>query len=265
MGIVNVTPDSFSDGGRFLDPSAALDHALQLAAQGADFLDVGGESTRPGAIPVDVVEELRRVVPVIERLAPQVSVPISVDTTKSEVARAALDAGATIVNDVSGLTFDPEMVRVCAESDCGVVVMHIQGTPQTMQMAPHYEDVVDEVAEWLCARVESLGRAGIDASRIVVDPGVGFGKTAEHNRELLSHVAGLRRAGRPVLVGHSRKRFLAKLLGRPLDELLAGTIGCAVALAEQQVEIVRVHDVGPVKDALRAWAAVRAASDEFPR
>ena len=258
MGIVNVTPDSFSDGGRFLDVSAAVSHGLALAEQGADLLDVGGESTRPGADPVPVAEELQRVVPVVERLASQTNTPVSVDTMKADVAEAALAAGATIVNDVSALTFDPRMVDVCRRSDCGIVVMHMQGGPQTMQNEPTYGDVVAEVAEYLRSRVESLADQGIVPERIVLDPGIGFGKTADHNLSLLSSIGPLRALGRPVLVGHSRKRFLGKILGRPLEERTSGTIGVAVALAQQQTEIIRVHDVGAVRDALVAWNTVRS-------
>ncbi len=258
MGIVNVTPDSFSDGGRFDDPAAAVDHALRLADDGADLLDVGGESTRPGAAPVPLEDELRRVLPVIERLCAQSRLPVSVDTSKSEVARQALSAGASIVNDVSGLTFDPEMVDVCAESDCGVICMHIRGNPQTMQQDPRYDDVVNEVAQHLAARVESLHSAGINRDRVVIDPGIGFGKTAEHNLQILSSIGRFRALGRPVLIGHSRKGFLKKLPGRPIDERLSGTIGVAIAAAMQSVDLLRVHDVGPVRDALLAWSAVAA-------
>jgi dihydropteroate synthase len=256
MAIVNVTPDSFSDGGRFVSVSAAVDQALVLAGQGTDILDIGGESTRPGAEPVGLQQELERVVPVIERLRGAVDVPISIDTTKAEVARQALQAGATIVNDVSGLTFDPEMTPVCADSDCGVICMHIRGTPQTMQQDPRYDDVVAEVARHLSERIESLVAAGIDRDRIAIDPGIGFGKTAEHNVQILSHIASFRALGRPVLIGHSRKSFLKKLIGRPIDVRLAGTIGVAIAAAMQSVDILRVHDVAPVRDALQAWKAL---------
>lgn len=257
MGILNVTPDSFSDGGQWVDVDAAVAHGQRLVAAGADVLDVGGESTRPGAIPVSLEEELRRVIPVIERLAGAVPVPISVDTMKGEVARQALAAGAKIVNDVSAGTNDPSLLRVCAASDCGVILMHMQGTPQTMQSEPRYGDVVSEVRQFLRERVEAAVRAGISRERIVVDPGIGFGKTAEHNLSLLRQIGELRSDGRPVLVGHSRKRFLFKLLGRETDERLAGTIGVSIGLAEQGVDLLRVHDVGAVRDALRAWQSTR--------
>ncbi|MBX3442290.1 MAG: dihydropteroate synthase [Planctomyces sp.] len=264
MGIVNVTPDSFSDGGRWLAVDAAIDHALRLVDDGADVLDIGGESTRPGAAPVDMDEECRRILPVVERLAGRTSVPISIDTTKGEVARRALGAGARIVNDISGLAADPEMPRVCARADCGVIAMHMQGTPQTMQLNPSYGDVVREVRDYLCGRLEVLTAAGISAERIVLDPGVGFGKTALHNLQLLRNLRSLHELGRPILIGHSRKRFLEKVLGRPLEERLAGTIGVAIAVAQQGAELIRVHDVRAVIDGLAAWRAIQGPDDGHP-
>lgn len=260
MGILNVTPDSFSDGGRYfgkdVTTNTAVEHGLRLIEDGADILDVGGESTRPGADPVPVDQELQRVIPVIERLASKTRVPISVDTTKAEVARQAIAAGAVIVNDISGLTFDPAMIEVCSGCDVGVIVMHILGTPQTMQIDPRYDDVVSEVSAFLAQRLEILERAGIARQRIVIDPGVGFGKTAEHNLEILTHVGHFRRLGRPVLIGHSRKRFLKKILDRPLDDRGAGTLGVSFALAAQGVDILRVHDVAATRDGLLAWRTV---------
>lgn len=256
MGIVNVTPDSFSDGGSFIELDKALAHARELVAQGADILDIGGESTRPGAEPVDEVEELRRVIPVIRELSRQVSVPLSIDTTKARVAVAALASGATIVNDISGLTFDPDMVRVCSGSDAGVVCMHIQGTPQTMQAAPAYDDVVTDVVGWLSRRLDVLAERGIEPQRVCLDPGIGFGKTAEHNLALLSHISEQRALGRPVCIGHSRKRFLKSILKRPLDERSYGTAGVSVALAQQHADILRVHDVTATRDTLLAWHTV---------
>lgn len=256
MGIVNVTPDSFSDGGRWLQVDAAVEHALNLVKDGADILDIGGESTRPGSDPVELADELARVVPVVQRLAPVVGVPISIDTTKSEVARQAIDAGAEIVNDISGLTFDPEMSSVCRKENVGVVCMHIQGTPQTMQQAPKYNDVVAEICNYFRSRLALLHQEGIPAERIMLDPGVGFGKTAAHNLEILSHIKSFQQLGRPILVGHSRKRFLKSLVGRDLDERLAGGLGVSIALAAQGVECLRVHDVAAHRDALTAWAAV---------
>lgn len=257
MGIVNITPDSFSDGGRFVDPAAAVAQALALVDQGADILDIGGESTRPGATPVPVSEELQRVLPVIEQLRRQTDVPLSIDTMKAEVAEAALAAGATIVNDVSALMFDVRMTRVCAQSDCGIIAMHMRGTPQTMQLNPSYVDVVAEVRDYLFARVAHLAEQGIAPERVVIDPGIGFGKTSAHNLSLLQNIATLRAGGRPVLIGHSRKRFLGTLLGKPIDERTSGTIGVSLALAEQHADILRVHDVGAIQDALRAWRAIR--------
>lgn len=256
MGIVNVTPDSFSDGGEFASPERAVAHALQLAADGADVLDIGGESTRPGSSPVSAAEELDRVAPVIEQLRPQTTVPISIDTTKAVVAREALRLGAEIVNDISGLTFDPDMPAVCAEFEAGVICMHIQGTPATMQVDPRYDDVVSEVADWLQARLIALEQAGIDPARVMLDPGIGFGKTAEHNLQLMQHLPRLKQLGRPILVGHSRKRFLGKILGRTVDERQAGTIGVSVALAARGADLLRVHDVRAIRDALVAWQTI---------
>jgi dihydropteroate synthase len=256
MGIVNVTPDSFSDGGSYFDPGLAADHAAELFANGADIVDIGGESSRPGAATIPLEEEGRRVLPVIERIAKTATGPISVDTTKAEIARRALELGAVAVNDISGLSFDPQMASVCAQANAGVICMHMQGNPATMQINPRYDDVVSEVTDYLASRLEALEQAGIPRERIVVDPGIGFGKTAEHNLTLLRNVARLRSLGRPVLIGHSRKRFLGKLLGRPLDELLAGTIGVSIALALRGVDLVRVHDVRAVRDALAAFHAV---------
>jgi len=261
MGILNVTPDSFSDGGQHNQTDAAVAHALQLAEDGADIIDIGGESTRPDAQPVAELEELDRTIPVIERLVQQTDVPISIDTTKSVVAKAAIEAGAVIVNDISGLTFDKDMINVCADSDAGVICMHIQGTPQTMQADPHYDDVVAEICEYFEERLTTLVDAGIDPERIAFDPGIGFGKTADHNIQLLSAISSLRSCGRPLLIGHSRKRFLAKVVGRPVEERLAGTIGVSIALAKQSTDMIRVHDVRAVKDALLAWKTVSHAAD----
>lgn len=257
MGIVNVTPDSFSDGGTVAGVSDAVARARDLVAGGAAVIDIGGESTRPGATPVEVDEELRRVRPVVEAVAGAVDVPVSIDTMKAAVARAAVQAGASIVNDVSGLEADSEMVATCIELDVAVICMHRQGTPQTMQDNPSYDDVVEDVAGYLERRLELLVSAGLREDRIVLDPGIGFGKTAVDNLALLSSITRLQRSGRPVLVGHSRKRFLSKLLGRAVDERNAGTVGVAVALAEQGTDLIRVHDVTAIHDALLAWRAVR--------
>jgi dihydropteroate synthase len=260
MGILNVTPDSFSDGGQFQLVENAVARALQMEADGADIIDIGGESTRPGAEPVMLEEELRRTIPVIRELATRVRAPISIDTTKAEVARQALEAGAEIVNDISGLTFDPEMLEVCRLHDAGICLMHIQGTPQTMQQNPTYVDVVQEVIDFLQQQVDRCLMAGILPERMCIDPGIGFGKTAEHNLQLLKSVSRLQRdLQRPVLIGHSRKRFLSKILGRSVDERESGTIGVSIALAEQGVDILRIHDVRSVRDAIVAWDTVRSS------
>lgn len=261
MGILNVTPDSFSDGGQHNQCDAAVAHGIQLSEAGADIIDIGGESTRPGAAPVSLQTELERTIPVIRELAGRVQVPISIDTTKAEVARQALDAGASIINDISGLTFDPEMLDVCRDSNAGICLMHIQGTPQTMQQSPHYEDVVTEVIGFLQQQIDRCLQAGIDRRRLCVDPGIGFGKTAEHNISLLRSIHRLHsELDCVVLIGHSRKRFLAKILGRPVEERLAGTLGVSVALAERGVDVLRVHDVAAVRDTLIAWQAIRPVS-----
>ncbi len=257
MGIVNLTPDSFSDGGQNLEVNNAVEHALQLEADGADILDLGAESTRPGAAPVPVEIELARLLPIVERLAGRVRVPLSIDTYKAEVARQALAAGAKIVNDISGLQFDAEMPGVVAKSGAGIVCMHIQGTPQTMQQNPRYEAVVPEIVQYFAERLEAMKAVGIAPEQIVFDPGIGFGKTAEHNLEILSGIAELQSVGRPVLIGHSRKGFLKRVLGRAVDERLSGTLGVSIALAEQGAELLRVHDVAATRDALVAWRTVR--------
>ena len=258
MGILNVTPDSFSDGGRFNSVEAAVSRALQMNEDGADIIDIGGESTRPGAERVSQEEELRRTIPVIQKLAGQLRVPMSIDTTRAEVARRALDAGAEIVNDISGLTFDRDMLEVCRKADAGICVMHIQGTPQTMQQNPQYGNVVSEVIEFLQQQVDRCLMAGIPAERMCVDPGIGFGKTSDHNFALLAATSTIATTtGCPVLVGVSRKRFLSKILGRTIDEQSAGTIGVAVALAELGTDVLRIHDVRAVRDALVAWDTIR--------
>jgi len=255
MGIVNVTPDSFSDGGKFSDPAAAIEQGLRLVAQGADLLDVGGESTRPYSKPVDAEEELRRVMPVVKALCREAAVPVSIDTSKADVARAAIDAGAEIVNDVTGLERDPETVPLAVRTGVGICVMHMQGNPQTMQDNPTYGDVVEEVLSYLNRRRDGLLAAGIAADRIALDPGIGFGKRAEHNVELLSNAFRVHALGCPVLVGHSRKGFIGRVLGDPHCDPLPGTIGVAIALARQGVQVLRVHDVGPVRQALTLFEA----------
>jgi dihydropteroate synthase len=268
MGIVNVTPDSFSDGGRFLESDAAVAHGIDLVAQCADALDVGGESTRPGAAPVPADEELARVVPVVERLATATSVPVSIDTTKSAVARAALAAGATIVNDVSAGRHDPEILNVTAEAGAGYVVMHMQGEPRTMQADPRYDDVVAEVGDFLVERIDAARAAGIAPGAIAADPGIGFGKTVEHNLLLLAGLRALaERVQVPVMVGTSRKTFIGRLLGRatgasedlPVDQREEGTLATVVWAVERGASIVRVHDVLPAVRAVRLLDAMRSA------
>jgi dihydropteroate synthase len=268
MGIVNATPDSFSDGGRFLDADAAVAHGIELARQGADVLDVGGESTRPGAAPVPAEEELGRVVPVVERLASVTSVPVSVDTTKAVVAQAALDAGATVVNDVSAGRLDPEILSVTAAAGAGYVAMHMQGEPRTMQADPRYDDVVAEVGDFLAVRVAAARSAGIAEGAIAADPGIGFGKTVEHNLRLLARLLALAARVRvPVMVGASRKSFIGKLLARtgaasgdlPVDEREEGTLATVVWAVERGASIVRVHEALPAARAIRLLDALHAA------
>jgi dihydropteroate synthase len=255
MGVVNVTPDSFSDGGLYLDPEAAMAHGRELAAAGAEILDVGGESTRPGAEPVAAEEELRRVVPVIQGLSDS-DCEISVDTSKASVAAAALDAGATIANDVTALRGDPEMASVCAERDATVVLMHMLGEPRTMQRDPRYGDVVAEVKRFLSERLEAAVAAGIAEERIWLDPGIGFGKTAAHNMELLRRLGELHELGRPLVVGTSRKSFIGKVDGSAADDRLGGTIASSVLAAAEGAAVLRVHDVAEVRQALAVAAAI---------
>jgi dihydropteroate synthase len=255
MGVVNVTPDSFSDGGLYLDPAAAIAHGVELAQAGAAILDVGGESTRPGADAVPADEELRRVVPVIEGLA-GLDVEISVDTSKATVAAAALDAGAAIVNDVTALRGDPEMAALCAERGATVILMHMAGSPRTMQDAPSYEDVVTEVKAFLADRLEAALAAGLAEERIWLDPGIGFGKSAEHNLELLRRLSELAELGRPLVIATSRKSFIGRLDGSAASERLGGTIASSILAATEGAEVLRVHDVAEVAQALTVATAI---------
>jgi dihydropteroate synthase len=255
MGILNVTPDSFSDGGQFTDFQAAIRQGLKLAHDGAEILDIGGESTRPYSVPVPVEEELRRVIPVIRALLNETNIPLSIDTSKAAVARAAIEAGAEIINDISALAGDPEMPNVARETQAGVCAMHMQGSPQTMQDAPTYGDVVEDILVYLRQRRDALLAAGINQQRICLDPGIGFGKTHQHNLTLLANCHRFHELGCPLLVGHSRKGFIGKVLGDKEADRLAGTIGAALSLAQQGVQIVRVHDAGPVKQALLLFEA----------
>lgn len=257
MGVLNVTPDSFYDGGRYSITEAALQHAHQLISEGADILDIGGESTRPGSDPVPIQEELRRVIPVIEAISSESAIVISIDTFKSEVARLALQAGAHIVNDISGMRSDPQMPAVVAEAGAGVVLMHIQGTPKTMQQNPHYEDVVGEVKQYLSDCAQDALRAGVSAVRIWLDPGIGFGKTLEHNLQLLRSLNEFRSLGYPLLIGTSRKSFIGKLLGDlPPDERLEGTLATLALAVREGANIVRVHDVQAAVRAMRVTDAI---------
>jgi dihydropteroate synthase len=255
MGVVNVTPDSFSDGGRFLDAERAIEHGRSLIAEGADVVDVGGESTRPGAESVSADEELRRVVPVVEGLA-RAGATVSIDTSKVAVAEAALEAGAAMVNDVTAFGAEPELADLCAERDCDVVLMHMQGTPRTMQEAPTYDDVVDDVRAFLAERLEFATSRGIAEERVRLDPGIGFGKTLDHNLELLRRLGELGDLGRPLVVGTSRKSFIGKITGREVGERLGGTIASCVIAYANGAEMLRVHDVAPVRDALLVAGAI---------
>ncbi len=266
MGIVNVTPDSFSDGGRHADVDAAVAHGLRLAAEGADILDVGGESTRPYAEPVAAAEELARVAEVVRRLAAESGLPISIDTSKASVAARAVELGAEIINDVTGLEGDPDMLAVARNSAAGLCVMHMQGTPRTMQDDPRYDDVVEEIHGYLARRRDALLAAGIPLERICLDPGIGFGKTHAHNLALMAAAGRFLDLGTPILVGHSRKGFIAKSLeqrlgrGVSLADRDAGTAGAACGLAASGIQIVRVHAVGLVRAALECFADAQPAS-----
>jgi len=266
MGIVNVTPDSFSDGGRFYEPGAAVEQGLRLAAEGADIVDVGGESTRPGAEAVDAETECRRVLPVIEGLAAQGALPISIDTSKAVVARRALDAGASIINDVTALRGDPEMAAVAAQSDVPLILMHMQGTPRTMQQAPHYDDLMSEVVAHLRGAMAAAVDAGVDEEQLVVDPGLGFGKTLDHNLELLRRLGELRSLGRPILIGPSRKSFIGKVLGVPADERVLGTAAAVAFAIARGAHIIRVHDVAQISQVARMTDAMlgRGAAPTSP-
>jgi dihydropteroate synthase len=256
MGILNVTPDSFSDGGKHFDPAVAIETALQMQADGADIIDIGGESTRPYSDPVATDEELRRVVPVIAGLAGKLDIPISIDTSKAAVAAAAIEAGAEIINDVTGLEGDPEMPETAVRFQVGVCVMHMRGTPQTMQNDPRYDNVVEEIYDYLQRRFDACIAAGIESRRICLDPGIGFGKTHEHNLELLRHTRRFCELEAPILIGHSRKGFVGKVLGDKQADRTAGTLGVSLAVAAAGADVIRVHDVKPTVEALKLFRAV---------
>ena len=243
MGILNVTPDSFSDGGRFFDPKTAIDHALQMQKDGADILDVGGESTRPGSDSVSEKEEIDRVVPVIRELSEKLTIPLSIDTTKVEVARAALDAGASLVNDISGMTFEPEMASLVAQRNVPVVIMHTADKPKTMQKTFRYDDVIEDVFQYFNERIEAARFAGIEKSKIILDPGIGFGKSVEQNFQLIRQLGRFLELGCPLLLGPSRKSFIGAVLDLPVDDRLEGTLAAVTACVLNGASIVRVHDV----------------------
>lgn len=260
MGIVNVTPDSFSDGGMYGTPEEAIDHGVRLAEEGADIIDVGGESTRPGAAAVSAAQELKRILPVIEGLAARVSVPISVDTTKAAVAEKALEAGAEIVNDVSALRFDPRMGEIIASRNVPVVLMHMRGTPRTMQQDIHYDSLLDEIRSFLEERISCAVRQGITREKIIIDPGIGFGKAIEKdNFTILKHLAAFQDLGRPILVGPSRKASISRLAGQDIDARDTGTAAAAAIAVYQGAHIVRVHNVSMTKIAVTVADAIRRA------
>jgi dihydropteroate synthase len=259
MGIVNVTPDSFSDGGQFLAPEAAVRHGLELIREGADILDVGGESTRPGAAEVSEEEELRRVLPVIERLVPQVQVPISIDTRKARVARAALERGASIVNDVAAGRENNAMWQLLSEFRAGYVVMHMKGSPETMQRSAVYRDVVEEIGDFFAQEMRKLRESGVDGEQIVLDVGIGFGKTLEHNLQLLGALGNFKGYGRPLLLGASRKSFIARITGaEDVPGRLPGSLACACWAVAAGANIVRTHDVAATRKAIRMTEAIQA-------
>jgi dihydropteroate synthase len=259
MGVVNITADSFYDGGRYAEPEQAVAHAIELAEQGADILDIGAESTRPGAHLVSLEDELDRVIPVVAELARRVTVPISVDTTKSQVAQTALEAGASIINDVSALQWDKEMARVVARFGAAVVLMHMQGTPQTMQNAPQYRNVVAEVVRFLDERMQAALEAGIPKTSIVLDPGIGFGKLLEHNLELLNHLSEFTILNRPLLIGVSRKAFIGQLVGRSVEHREWGTAAAVALAVDRGARILRVHDAAIMADVVKVAAAIASA------
>ncbi|MFQ5543543.1 MAG: dihydropteroate synthase [Nitrospiria bacterium] len=257
MGILNVTPDSFSDGGSFLTPQKAIDRALQLEDEGADLIDIGGESTRPGALPVSLDEELRRVLPVIECLSGRLNLPISIDTTKSEVAQSAVGAGASIINDVSGFTRDLKMFSVAASGRTGLVMMHAKGTPQVMQKAPRYKNLIGEIAQFLDDQLEKAIRLKIQRNRIAIDPGLGFGKTLDHNLSLIHSLDRFTTLGVPVMLGPSRKSFIGKILDLPASDRLEGTAAAVAISVFQGARIFRIHDVEPIKRVIQVAERIR--------
>lgn len=257
MGILNVTPDSFSDGGLFLNQEAAVARVEEMIAEGADMIDIGGESTRPGSKPIPAEEELRHILPVIEALASKVHMPLSIDTTKPEVAEECLKHGVRILNDISGLR-NERMIGVAAQHDATVIIMHMQGTPETMQINPQYADVVAEIKQYLAAQAEKAKRAGI--KNIIIDPGIGFGKTVEHNLTIIKHLAEFKELGYPLLVGTSRKGFIGKILNRETKDRLAGTLATVAACILNGADIIRAHDIKECGDAVKITYAIKTSS-----
>jgi dihydropteroate synthase len=265
MGVLNVTPDSFFDGGLYQSRTGAVSRAKQMVEEGVDIIDIGAESSRPGSEPISEREELTRLIPIVEAVHEVVAVPLSVDTTKAIVARRAIEAGAAIVNDISAMTFDPDMAHVVAESNAGLVLMHMQGVPKTMQRAPRYDDVVKEVRDFLARRVETACAAGISRKRIILDPGIGFGKLLEHNLTLLAELRVLTELGRPLLIGLSRKGFIGQILRQSVQERLFGTAAAAAVAIQQGAAMLRVHDVGAMRDVIRTVRAIMRYSEHTQR
>jgi len=265
MGVLNVTPDSFSDGGQFIDPGVAMERALQMIAEGADLIDIGGESTRPGAPYVGEDEEIRRIRPIFEVLGKHTNIPLSIDTRKAAVAQVALDLGAVMVNDVSALQDDPRMAQLVQESNAGVVLMHRKGHSATMQKAPHYDDVVGEIKAFLAERISMAQAIGIPADHIIVDPGIGFGKSLNHNLKILANIGEFLQLGQPVLIGVSRKAFLGELTGRPVGEREMGNAAALATAVWQGAHILRVHDVRAMNEAIRVAQALRNSCDKIGR
>ena len=257
MGILNVTPDSFSDGGKFLDEKAAIERALQMADEGADIIDIGAESTRPGSFGVSTEEEIKRAIPIIKKLSKKLDIPISIDTSKHEVALRAVNEGASIINDITGLKGDPSMAKIAAETGVAICVMHIKGTPRTMQQNPVYDDLISEVIAGLAESVDIATNAGVESDKIIIDPGIGFGKTPEHNFSIINRLQELKELGKPVLIGTSRKSFIGKVLDREANDRLMGTAAtCAVAIMNG-ADIIRVHDVSDMLDVARVADALK--------
>jgi len=261
MGVINVTPDSFSDGGFFFDPNRAIAHALKLVDEGADIIDIGGETTRPGSKPITAETEISRVIPVIERLAPKIDVPISIDTYKSLVAERAIEAGAEIINDISALNFDPKMLEIVSRHDIPVVLMHIKGTPENMQQNPCYVSVISEIIEYLKDSIEMAEKAGIDPHKIIIDPGIGFGKSLDdgHNLKIINRLSEFKSLGKPILVGPSRKAFIGKILNADVTQREEGTAAAVSAAVLNGANIVRVHNVGMIRKVVRVIDAIKNA------